>query len=74
MEDHYRKLENMYLLAKSQQVYYDSLTIEISEKRAELSLTVSDKYFHALNAIHGSVYFKLLDDASFFAVNSISLL
>ena len=34
-------------------------------------MTISEKYFHALGAIHGSVYFKLLDDAAFFAVNSI---
>ncbi|CAA6828501.1 MAG: Phenylacetic acid degradation protein paaI, partial [uncultured Aureispira sp.] len=34
-------------------------------------LEVSPKYFHALGAMHGSVYFKLLDDAAFFSVNSI---
>jgi len=38
---------------------------------AEIGLTISEKYFHALGAIHGSVYFKLLDDAAFFAVNSM---
>ena len=26
---------------------------------------------HAANAVHGSVYFKLLDDAAFFAANSL---
>ena len=29
------------------------------------------EFFHAANAVHGSVYFKLLDDAAFFAVNSL---
>ena len=37
----------------------------------EIDLTISDKYFHALNAIHGTVYFKLLYDAAFFAANSV---
>jgi len=28
-------------------------------------------FFHAANAVHGSVYFKLLDDATFFAASSL---
>jgi len=66
---HYRKLEKMYLTANSQQ-HYDTMTIDIREDKTTLTLKVDPKYFHALDAVHGSVYFKLLDDASFFAVNS----
>ena len=40
-------------------------------RKATISITLFDQYFHALNAVHGSVYFKLLDDSAFFAVNSI---
>ncbi len=50
---------------------YETTTAEIEERRATISLEISPKYFHALGAVHGSVYFKLLDDAAFFAVNSI---
>jgi uncharacterized protein (TIGR00369 family) len=50
---------------------YETTTCEISNGYAEIGLDISEKYFHALGAIHGSVYFKLLDDAAFFAVNSI---
>ncbi|MCA1764152.1 MAG: PaaI family thioesterase [Flavobacteriales bacterium] len=50
---------------------YPTSSISISEGRAEVSVEIGDDYFHALNAVHGSVYFKLLDDAAFFAVNSI---
>jgi uncharacterized protein (TIGR00369 family) len=32
---------------------------------------VKPEFFHAADAVHGSVYFKLLDDAAFFAVNSL---
>jgi len=61
----------MYLHAKINTSIFDTTTIKISPRMAEIGLTISEKYFHALGAIHGSVYFKLLDDAAFFAVNSI---
>jgi len=32
---------------------------------------ISEKYFHGLGAIHGAIYFKLLDDSTYFAANSI---
>ena len=68
---HYRKLEKMYLQANINTKIYDTTTVKISEGLSEIGLTISEKYFHALGAIHGSVYFKLLDDAAFFAVNSL---
>jgi uncharacterized protein (TIGR00369 family) len=38
---------------------------------AELRLTVRPDFFHAAHAAHGAVYFKALDDATFFAANSL---
>lgn len=70
-KEHYEKLERMYLNANMNTHIYDTTTVNISHERAEIGLTISEKFFHALGAIHGSVYFKLLDDAAFFAVNSI---
>ncbi|WP_103069121.1 PaaI family thioesterase [Aquimarina sediminis] len=69
--EHYSKLERMYLQANINTQLYDTTTVKISEGLAQIELKISEKYFHALGAIHGSVYFKLLDDAAFFAVNSI---
>lgn len=71
MESHFRKLERMYLSAPLNNQLYKGITIHISEEKAELGLPIEEKFFHAANAIHGSVYFKMLDDAAFFAVNSI---
>lgn len=68
---HFRKLERMYLAAPINTRMYAGITIAISPERAELTLPVDGKYHHAANAMHGSVYFKMLDDAAFFAVNSI---
>ena len=71
LTEHYRKLERMYLQANINTMLFDTTTCEISMEKAEIGLTLSKKYYHALGAIHGSVYFKLLDDAAFFAVSSI---
>lgn len=70
-KSHYKKLENMYIQTNVNKMIYTSTTCKISEGYSEIGLEISEKYFHALGAIHGSVYFKLLDDATFFAVNSI---
>ena len=70
-KSHYQKLERMYLQSNLNTMIFDTTTCKISEGYSQVGLKISEKYFHALGAIHGSVYFKLLDDASFFAVNSI---
>jgi len=70
-DNHFRKLERMYLSAPINNQLYGGIIISISNEKAELTLKVEPRFFHAANAIHGSVYFKMLDDAAFFAVNSI---
>ena len=61
----------MYLNANINTKIFNTTTAKISKAKAEIGLTISEKHFHALGAIHGSVYFKLLDDAAYFAVSSI---
>ena len=34
-------------------------------------MTVREDFYHAAHAIHGAVYFKALDDATFFAAQSL---
>ncbi|MAW65535.1 MAG: thioesterase [Flavobacteriales bacterium] len=70
-DSHFKKLRNMYLQANINTMIFDTTTCEISLKKSEISLNITEKYFHALGAIHGSVYFKLLDDAAFFAASSL---
>lgn len=69
--EHFEKLTNMYLRSNVNTHIFDTTTCKITQEKATISLAITEKYFHALGAIHGSVYFKLLDDAAFFAVNSI---
>ncbi len=59
----------MYRSAPCNAIY--SPEIHIGDGHAEVSVAVTPSLFHAGGAVHGSVYFKLMDDASFFAVNSV---
>jgi uncharacterized protein (TIGR00369 family) len=68
-EEHYRKLEHLYASAPINEYYKP--TMHISEGRAEVTIAVRREIFHAANAVHGELYFKCLDDATFFAVNSL---
>ncbi len=71
MNDHYRGLERMYLQAPYNQQLYDDTTIEISEGQAIITTRVNPRHHHGGGAMHGSGYFRMLDDAAFFAVNSV---
>ncbi len=67
-EEHYRRLERMYLGAACNAWYRPE--IEIGDGRARITVPVRREFFHAAGAAHGSVCFKVLDDAAFFAANS----
>lgn len=66
---HFQRLENMFLDAPINKLYKP--TIEISAGKCEINWEVNPTFFHAGQALHGSVYFKWLDDAAFFATNSV---
>ena len=68
-DTHFIGLEKMYLIAPVNAFYQPS--IDISSGQAEISIAVEPKYCHTAGAVHGSVYFHLLDSASFFAANSL---
>ena len=69
--EHFQKLERMYLSANITREFFETTTIQISNKKAEIGLIISESYYHALGAMHGAVYFKLLDDSAYFAANSV---
>jgi len=45
--------------------------LEVGVRSAQITMQVSPDYWHSGQAMHGSMYFKGLDDAAFFAANSI---
>jgi uncharacterized protein (TIGR00369 family) len=59
----------MYYSAPINELYMPK--ISITEGKTEIQIEVNSQFFHAAEALHGSVYFKMLDDAAFFACNSV---
>lgn len=68
-QEHYRRLEHMYAQAPINEYFRPRLTV--SRGRTELRIAVRPDFHHAAGAVHGSVYFKAMDDAAFFAVQSL---
>jgi uncharacterized protein (TIGR00369 family) len=66
---HYRRLERAYASAPVTQWY--GAVIRIDDGTAEVRLPIRPEFHHAAGAVHGSVYFRILDDAGFFAANSV---
>lgn len=67
--EHHRKLERMYAAAPINRFY--APTLRVDDARAEVAITVRPDMHHSAGGMHGSVYFKLLDDAAWFAVASL---
>ena len=59
----------MYIAAPCNEVFRPRITI--SEGAAVVAFAGGPHLHHAGRAVHGSNYFKLMDDAAFFAVNSL---
>ena len=68
-DPHFAGLERMYLAAPVNEFYRPR--IEVSDSQATIEVDVKPDFFHSAGAVHGSVYFKMLDDAAFFAANSL---
>jgi len=66
---HYRSLESLYASAAINGLF-DS-AIEIAEGFARIRFRIDERFFHAAGAAHGTLYFKMMDDAAFYACNSL---
>jgi uncharacterized protein (TIGR00369 family) len=67
---HYRGLESLYRAAAVNGLYTSAL--EIGEAgTARIRFEVEPRHFHAAGAAHGTLYFKMMDDAAFYACNSL---
>jgi uncharacterized protein (TIGR00369 family) len=70
MPSHFENLVAMYDRAPINGYFRPRLRIP-EGGRAELEMAVRPDFYHAAGAIHGAIYFKALDDATFFAVQSL---
>ena len=67
---HFRSLEALYRSAPINRQYRSNLKI-VGPGRSVIEFDVGDSSFHAAGAAHGTIYFKMLDDAAFYAANSL---
>jgi uncharacterized protein (TIGR00369 family) len=69
-EAHFRALESLYDAAPINRIFRSRLEIP-HEGVARIRFDIDETVFHAAGAAHGTSYFKMLDDAAFYAANSL---
>jgi uncharacterized protein (TIGR00369 family) len=69
-EAHFRALESLYRQAPINRLFRSTLEI-VEAGFARIRFDVDDTVFHAAGAAHGTLYFKMLDDAAFYACNTL---
>lgn len=69
-EAHFRALESLYRSAPINGLFASELEIS-GPGLARIRFDVDERYYHAAGAVHGTSYFKMLDDAAFYAANSL---
>jgi len=67
---HWRALESLYASAPINQLFESRLTV-LGEGAARIAFTIDRQVHHAAGAAHGTIYFKMLDDAAFYAANTL---
>lgn len=67
---HFRALESLYAAAPINRLFDSRLEIP-GPGIARIHFTLDERHFHAAGAVHGTSYFKMLDDAAFYACNSL---
>ena len=67
---HWRALEGLYASAPVNRLFESRLAIP-GEGRARITFLVDERHYHAAGAAHGTIYFKMLDDAAFYAANTL---
>ena len=68
-EAHFRALESLYRSAPINDGFDSRIEI-VEPGLARIRFEVEERHFHAAGAAHGTLYFKMMDDAAFYACNS----
>ena len=70
VEAHLRALESLYAAAPINALFESRLELP-APGQSRIRFTVDPTAYHAAGAAHGTLYFKMLDDASFYAANGL---
>lgn len=69
-ERHFRALERLYDSAPVNDLFVSKLAV-LNEGSSRVTFEVDESCYHAAGAAHGTIYFKMLDDAAFYAANTL---
>lgn len=67
---HFRALESLYRRAPINALFRSELEI-VEQGFVRIRFDISEDVHHAAGAAHGTIYFKMMDDAAFYACNSL---
>ena len=67
---HFRALESLYRHAPINGLFQSELEI-VEQGFARIRFDIGEAVHHAAGAAHGTIYFKMMDDAAFYACNSL---
>ena len=70
VESHLRALEALYASAPVNRLFDSAIHLP-EAGRSIIRFSVGEGHFHAAAAAHGTLYFKALDDAAFYAANGL---
>lgn len=68
---HHQALESLYGSAPVNRMFASRLEIP-GQGLSRITFTVDESSHHAAGAAHGTIYFKMLDDAAFYAANTLA--
>lgn len=68
---HHRALERLYASAPINRKFASTLHIP-QAGMSRITFEVDESLYHAAGAAHGTIYFKMLDDAAFYAANTMA--
>jgi uncharacterized protein (TIGR00369 family) len=69
-ELHWRALEGLYASAPVNALFESALHI-VGDGQSRITFAIEPSCYHAAGAAHGTIYFKMLDDAAFYAANTL---
>ena len=67
---HFSALETLYASAPINQLFQSKLSLTTAGE-SRIDFSIDEQSYHAAGAAHGTLYFKMLDDAAFYAANSL---
>ncbi|WBO22594.1 PaaI family thioesterase [Sphingomonas abietis] len=67
---HFAALEGLYAAAPINRLFASRLEV-VGPGLSRIHFDVDERVYHAAGAAHGTIYFKMLDDAAFYAANTL---